>query len=54
MNGCKFVQSSLAGTQLPHAHHLPQLLVTDEGLVDLEDGFLEDEVDRIPQDLLRV
>lgn len=52
MDGCEFVQSDLAGTQLPHAHHLPQLLIADEGLVDLEDGLFEDEINRVPQDLL--
>jgi hypothetical protein len=54
MDGRKFIQPSLTGAQLPHAHHLPQLLIADEGLVDLEDGLLEDEVHRIPQDLLRI
>ncbi len=54
MDGCELIQTSLAGTELPDAHHLRELFVADEGLVDLEDGLLEDEVHWITQDLLRI
>ena len=39
---------------MPDPHHLAQLLVADEGLVDLENGLLEDEVDWIFEDFLGV
>ena len=41
-------------TGLPYFDHLSELLIADEGLIDLEDGLLEDEEDRVFEDLLRI
>ena len=54
MDWRELIQSSDIGMQLPHLHHLPHLLIANEDLVNLQNRLLENEVNRVLQDLLRV
>lgn len=54
MNGSKLIQFYVRRTELSDTHHLRELLIANECFVYFEDGLLEDEIDRISEDFLRV
>ena len=54
MDWCKFVSFDFSWTALSDFYHLSQLFVTDECLINLQDGLLEDEVDWVSHNFLGI
>lgn len=54
MDRSELIQAGYVWMELADLHHLPHLLIANEDLVNLEDGLLEDEVDGVFEDFLRI
>jgi len=54
MDGSVFIELGLYRAGLPDLDHLSQLLITNESLINLQDGLLEDEEDRVLEYLLGI